>query len=88
MPEARSPLGKLLQQGFVLIMVGVFALLFARFGIDYARFGSIQSSVMMQINLLWIYITVPLAGFVWTVFVSFRLWELVQAYRSGTLNKS
>jgi len=87
MPEARSALGKLLQQGFVLIMVGVFALLFARFGIDYAKFGSIQSSVMMQINLLWIYITVPLAGFVWTIFVSFRLWKLVEGYRAGTLDK-
>ena len=88
MPDARSPLGKLLQQGFVLIMVGVFALLFARFGIDYAKFGSIQSSVMMQINLLWIYITVPLAGFVWTIFVVFLLWKLIQSYRAGNLVNS
>lgn len=82
MPDARSPLGKMLQQGFVLVMVCVFALLFARFGIDYAKFGSIQTSVMMQINMLWIYITVPLAGFVWTIFTLFRLWQLVQNYRT------
>ncbi len=36
---------------------------------------------MMQINLLWIYITVPLAGFVWTVFTLFRLWQLIRDYR-------
>ena len=80
-PEANSPLGKLLQKGFVLIMVIIFALLFARYGIDYAKFGSIQSSVMMQINLLWVYITVPLAGFVWAAFALFRLWQVIHAYR-------
>ncbi len=80
-PDAQSPLGKLLQDGIVLVMVIVFALLFARFGIDYAKFGSIQSSVMMQINMLWIYITVPMAGFVWAVFALYRLWQAIQAYR-------
>jgi len=80
--DAISPLGKLLQQGFVLLMIIVFALLFARFGIDYAKFGSIQTSVMMQVNMLWIYITVPLAGFVWAVFAIFRFWQVIQNYRS------
>lgn len=81
MPDAKSKLGRLLQQGFVLIMVSIFALLFARYGIAYAKFGSIQSSVMMQVNMLWIYITVPLAGFVWATFALFRLWQVVQTYR-------
>lgn len=80
-PDARTPLGRLLQQGFVLVMIIVFALLFARFGIDYAKFGAIQTSVMMQVNLLWIYSTVPLAGIVWAVFATFRLWQLVTQYR-------
>ena len=87
-PEANSPLGKLLQKGFVLVMVIVFAILFARYGIDYAKFGSIQSSVMMQINLLWVYITVPLAGFVWAVFALFRLWQVIHAYRYHGKNTS
>jgi len=79
--DARSPLGRLLQQGFVLIMICVFAILFARFGIDYAKFGSIQSSVMMQINMLWVYVTVPLAGFVWAIFALYRLWQVIGNYR-------
>lgn len=81
MADAKSPAGKLIQQGFVLIMIVVFALLFARFGVDYAKFGSIQSSVMMQVNLLWIYITVPMAGVVWALFALFRLWQTIQIYR-------
>lgn len=87
-PEARTPLGKLIQQGFVLIMISLFAMLFAKFGVDYAKFGSIQSSVMMQVNLLWIYITVPLAGFVWMIFSLFRLWKLIQEYRARPKVKS
>lgn len=79
--DARSPLGKLLQDGFVLVMICIFALLFARFGIDYAKFGSIQTSVMMQINMLWVYITVPLAGFVWAIFAFYRLWQVLRNYR-------
>lgn len=81
MRDARSPLGKLIQQGFVLIMISVFALLFVRFGIDYAKFGSIQSSVMMQVNMLWIYISVPMAGVVWAAFALFRLWQAIQLFR-------
>jgi TRAP-type C4-dicarboxylate transport system permease small subunit len=81
-PDAKSSLGRLWQRGFVLVFVSIFALLFARYGIDYAKFGAKQTSVMMQINLLWIYITVPLAGFVWATFALFRLWQLVSDYRN------
>jgi TRAP-type C4-dicarboxylate transport system permease small subunit len=80
-PEATSPLGRLLQKGFVLLVMCVFALLFAYYGIGYAKFGSIQTSVMMQVNLLVIYITVPFAGFCWAIFALFRLWQAVQEYR-------
>jgi len=79
--DARTPLGKLLQDGFVLVMVSIFAVLFAFYGINYAKFGSIQSSVMMQVNMLWIYITVPLAGFIWATFAAFRLWQTIQTFK-------
>ena len=49
--DAKSPLGKLVQQGFVLLMIIVFALLFARFGVDYAKFGSIQTSTAKHVSL-------------------------------------
>ena len=83
-PEATSPLGKLLQKGFVLVLMTVFAVLFAYYGIGYAKFGSIQTSVMLQINMLVIYISVPVAGFLWTVFSLFRLWQTIQEYRLGS----
>ena len=42
--------------------------------------GAIQNSVMMRANLLWIYISVPLAGAVWALFSFYRLYELFNAF--------
>lgn len=81
--DAKTPLGQLLQRGLVFLMIGVFAVLFARYGIDYAKFGSIQTSVMMQINMLWIYISVPVAGFVWTIFALFRFCQAIALFRNS-----
>lgn len=79
-PDAQSPLGVLIQKGIVYLAVIVFALLFVWYGIEYAKIGSIQSSVMMRANLLWTYVTVPLAGTVWFVFAGYRLFETVTIY--------
>jgi TRAP-type C4-dicarboxylate transport system permease small subunit len=80
-PDAKHPLGVLIQKSIVYIFVGIFALLFAWYGIEYAKIGAIQSSVMMQANLLWTYISVPIAGFVWTVFTAYRLYEAFTTYQ-------
>ena len=79
-PDAQSPLGVLIQKSVVCIGILIFALLFAWYGIEYAKVGSIQSSVMMRANLLWTYVTVPFAGAVWTVFTAYRLFEAFATY--------
>lgn len=83
-PDARTPLGVLMQDGIVLVLITAFALLFAWYGIDYARFGSIQSSPMMRANLLITYISVPIAGVVWTAFALCRLGQAVARYKRDT----
>lgn len=87
-PDATSAWGILLQKGIVYVFVMVFAILFAWYGVEYAKFGSIQSSVMMRLNLLWTYITVPIAGAVWTIFSAYRLYEIVVAYRQTSKRAS
>jgi len=82
-PDAKKPLGALIQKGVVHVAVLIFALLFAWYGIEYAKVGMIQSSVMMRANLLWTYITVPLAGVVWAVFASYRLYEAFTIYKQS-----
>jgi TRAP-type transport system small permease protein len=80
-PDAKRPLMVLLQKGIVHVLVLVFALLFAWYGLEYAKFGGIQHSVMMRANLMVTYISVPISGVVWTVFTGYRLYEAVSAYR-------
>lgn len=80
LPDATSPLGAMLQSGIVLVMVTVFALLFAWYGIEYAKFGYIQNSVMMRANLAITYVSVPIAGVIWTLFAGYRLYEIFQRY--------
>jgi TRAP-type C4-dicarboxylate transport system permease small subunit len=78
--DAETPLAALIQKGVVHVTILIFALLFAWYGIEYARVGAIQSSVMMRANLLWIYVSVPLAGVVWAVFAGYRLYEAITVY--------
>lgn len=82
-PDANSPLFRLIQTGIVHIAILLFALLFAFYGIEYAEFGGRQRSVMMRANLLITHIAVPIAGVVWTVMSLYRLWEEVQTYRAS-----
>jgi len=81
-PEAKRPLAVLLQKGVVLLLIGLFALLFAYYGIEYAKFGALQHSVMMQANKLVTFISVPISGAVWAVFAFYRLAEAVGDYRA------
>jgi TRAP-type C4-dicarboxylate transport system permease small subunit len=81
LPDARTPLGKLLQDGVVLVMITAFALIFAWYGIEYAQFGAKQHSVMMRANMMITFISVPLAGVAWTMFASYRLFEAIAEFR-------
>ncbi|WP_299968729.1 TRAP transporter small permease subunit [uncultured Roseobacter sp.] len=82
-PDASQPGTVLVQKAVVYLFVGIFGVLFAWYGIEYAKVGSIQSSVMMRVNLLWTYITVPIAGAVWAIFCAYRLGEAWAEYRAS-----
>jgi TRAP-type C4-dicarboxylate transport system permease small subunit len=81
MPDAKSPLGTLLQKGFVLVLLIGFGLFFAWYGIEYTKFGSIQNSVMMRANMALTHVSVPIAGAVWATFASYRLFEVIRDFR-------
>ncbi|OUS34510.1 C4-dicarboxylate ABC transporter permease [Rhodobacterales bacterium 56_14_T64] len=82
LPDAKHPLLKLLQDGLVLVLIIGFAVIFAWYGIEYAKFGWIQNSVMMRANLIITYISVPIVGVVWILFAGYRLYEAVADYSS------
>ena len=82
-PESSNPLLLLIQKSIVFLLVGLFGVLFAWYGIDYAKFGFIQHSVMMNANYLITHITIPLAGFLWGAFSLFRFTEALEQYRTS-----
>lgn len=85
-PDAKRPLLVLLQDGFVLIMILAFALMFFWYGIEYAQFGYIQNSVMMRANMIITHISVPITGAMWTLFAGYRLYEAIITYKNRAVN--
>ena len=83
LPDSPNPLILLIQKSIVLLLVGGFGFLFAWYGIEYAKFGGIQHSVMMNANLMVTHITVPLAGLFWGIFSLFRFVEAFQQYKAN-----
>jgi TRAP-type C4-dicarboxylate transport system permease small subunit len=56
----------------------VMAVVFAWYGYDFAKFGFIQQSEMSGINMLSIYISFPLAGVTWGLFLMERMVDDLQ----------
>jgi TRAP-type C4-dicarboxylate transport system permease small subunit len=79
--DAKRPLFVMLQDGFVLVLILAFALIFFWYGIDYAEFGAKQRTMMMRANRIITHISVPIAGGVWTLFSGYRLYEVINTYR-------
>jgi len=82
-PDSKKPLISLIQKLIVYLFVGCFGLLFAWEGIEFAKSGLDQRSTMMNANLFYIFITVPLAGLFWGVFSIFRFVEAIQLYTAN-----
>lgn len=78
LPHPKTPrqrgLAGLVVHGAMMVM----AVVFVRYGYDFAKFGAIQSSEMSGINMLSIYIAFPLAGVTW---IAFLLEHLVADFR-------
>ncbi|AKI00236.1 TRAP-type C4-dicarboxylate transport system, small permease component [Hoeflea sp. IMCC20628] len=81
-PDSSNPLIVLLQNVVVLALIAVFGTLFAFYGIEYAKFGYIQNSVMMRANLLVTYISVPISGALWAIFACFRIYQAILEYQT------
>ena len=58
------------------------ALVFSWYGIQFAQFGAIQNSEMSGINMLSIYISFPLAGMTWILFLLEKIVEDVDLITS------
>lgn len=73
LPHPTSPRRKGVCQLIVHFGIFLMALFFVRYGFTFAKTGYIQTSEMSGINMLWIYISFPLAGLTWILFLSERI---------------
>lgn len=83
--ESKKPLLRFIQKAFVLVLLILFGLMFAWYGIEYTKFGFIQHSVMMNTNMAVTHLSVLIAGLVWAVFASYRLFEAFSEYRQSRI---
>lgn len=68
-PRARSKRRQAIRNLVVHLGMGLLALFFIGYGFQFARFGFIQSSEMSGINMATIYVSFPLAGLTWLLFL-------------------
>lgn len=73
MPSPKSKREQGVSKLIVHVGMLLMALIFSWYGIQFAQFGAIQNSEMSGINMLSIYISFPLAGITWILF----LWEKI-----------
>ncbi|MBM7036108.1 TRAP transporter small permease [Vibrio ulleungensis] len=81
--DSHTPIILFMQRAIVHVLIGLFGVLFAWYGVDYAKFGGIQHSVMMNANLMITHITIPLAGFLWALFSAMNLLDAFKEYRAS-----
>jgi TRAP-type C4-dicarboxylate transport system permease small subunit len=68
---------RLVVHGLMLIV----AIVFVRYGWDYAVFGWQQESELTGINMLWIHAAYPLAGVTWVAFLTEKMAATVAILR-------
>ena len=73
LPKFASPKVEAALRIFVHLAMLVFALIFVRYGYDFAKFGSVQTSEIFGLPMLSIYIAWPLAGLTWLAFLGEKL---------------
>jgi len=81
LPPPETPQQKGYGDLAIHVAMMLMALVFAWYGVDFAEFGFKQNSEMSGINMLSIYVSFPLAGVTWAIFLLERIAVDVQRIR-------
>jgi TRAP-type transport system small permease protein len=81
LPRPRTNRGRGLSLMVVHGAMMLMALVFSWYGIGFAEFGYIQTSELSGINMLSIYVSFPMAGFTWVLFLLEKFVEDVSILR-------
>lgn len=83
MPHPKTKREAGFSQLIVHIGMMLMACIFAWYGFQFARFGAIQTSEMSGINMLAIYVSFPVAGLTWLLFLVEKIIEDVQLVKGN-----
>ncbi len=78
LPHSKTKRSRGTRNLVVHIGIGLTAIFFVYYGFQFARFGFIQNSEMSGINMATIYISFPLAGITWLLFLAEKILEDIQ----------
>ena len=83
LPKFKTRRGEAISRVVVHFFMLLTALIFVRYGYDFAKFGYIQQSELTGINMLTIHIAYPLAGIVWILFLGEKVYDDIAIARGG-----
>jgi len=70
LPHPKTKRSEGLSKLVVHLLMALMGSSFAWYGYDFAKFGLIQNSEMFGMNMLFIYISFPIAGITWLLFLA------------------
>ena len=82
MPHPKTKRGEGAAKLIVHIAMTLMGVIFSWYGFQFAQFGAIQTSEMSGINMLSIYISFPLAGVTWILFLAEKIAQDVRLIAS------
>ena len=87
MPQPKTKREEGVSKLIVHIAMFLMALVFAWYGFEFARFGAKQTSEMSGIGMVFIYVSFPIAGLSWLLFLGEKCLQDIRAIRSVEAEK-
>ena len=83
LPEPKTLAGEAISRMVVHSAILLVALIFLAFGWRFTQFGYDQSSELTGLNMAFIHVAWPFAGFTWLVFLTEKFYDDVQLLKAG-----
>jgi TRAP-type C4-dicarboxylate transport system permease small subunit len=83
LPHPRTPAGVAASRIVVHVSILLVALIFLAFGWRFAQFGYDQESELTGLNMAWIHVAWPIAGFTWVLFTLEQIYDDIALFRQS-----
>jgi TRAP-type C4-dicarboxylate transport system permease small subunit len=88
LPPPKTKAGLALSRIVVHISIFLVALIFLAFGWSFTLFGYDQNSELTGLNMAFIHVAWPFAGFTWVMFLLEKFYDDIQLMKKGSENSN